>query len=179
MHLSFSYNFGNLYPHIHTSVMLISFTIIFCIKAHGIFSVSFSTRLWESVFYFWSSLEYSFTQAALFSALLSGRPQAWRISRHQKLQQRPSRSQIASPLALRKYKCLRYQKQWGKKGIPTAVALHAKREKLLQKEATIYTKALQESPPPPSSPSKNCLLILAYYSEMQSTVLEFIILFPD
>lgn len=158
--------------------MLISFTIIFCTKAHGIFSVLFSTRLWEAVFSFWSSLEYSFTQAAMFSALLSGRPQAWRISRHQKLQQRPCRSQIASPLVLRSYKCLRYQKQW-KKGIPTALALHAKREKLLQKEATIYTKALQESPLPPSSPSKNYLLILAYCSKMQSTVLEFVILFPD
>lgn len=125
--------------------MLISFTIIFCTKAHGIFSVSFSTRLWEPVFYFWSSLEYSFTQAAVFSALLSGRPQAWRISRHQKLQQRPSRSQIASPLALRKYKCLRYQKQWEKR--ESQQQLHCMlKEKSYFKKRQLFTQKHCKSP---------------------------------
>lgn len=52
--------------------------------------------------------------------------------------------------------------------IPAAVALHAKREKPLQKRATFYMKHSDSPSLPPPSPSKNCLLIFAYCSSMQS-----------
>lgn len=92
------------------SVMLSSFTIIFCTK-HMAFPILLSTRLWEEVSSFYSLHECSFIQAALLSAFLSGRSQTWRNLKHQKLEMRTSRNQTASPFVFRSTSALGGQKQ--------------------------------------------------------------------